>query len=121
MERDEHTIDTLVLAVVVNELEAAKNLDGRNVSSCLINHTLRTMRDKVFQKNQCLFQNVKCNEPVFVNTNGPTVDAVAHVGRMYLVNLSPFPGFLLCEPLEDGRHDLVEVLAMRISKVVGLV
>jgi hypothetical protein len=40
---------------------------------------------------------------------------------MYLVDLTPFPWFLLCEPLEDGRHDLVEVLAKIISRVVGFV
>lgn len=43
--------------------------------------------------------------------------------KNYFIELAPFPGFLLSKALEDGGHDLVEVLAMlmwtRIEQRLG--
>lgn len=75
-------------------MEVAQDLDGREVCTRLIDDLLGTILDKVFEELQ------------------------------RLVNLAPVLGLLLYEAAEDGRHNLVEIMAdvsRHYTLVVGAV
>ena len=79
--RERRTVDALVFALVVDVVEVAKDLDRGEVRAGLVDHTLRAVLHNVFEELE------------------------------RLVDLAPVTSLLLHEPPEDGRHDLVKVVA----------
>lgn len=125
------TVDALILAIVVHVLEAAEDLDGRDVAASLVHNAFRAVCNKVLQEDQRLcLQNHKMREKEEEGEEGGNqlgdYNVRAHFHGFviflffsfsgscvpYFVDLAPFPGFLLGEALEDSGHDLVEMLAM---------
>lgn len=49
------TVDALVLAIVVHVLEAAEDLDGRDVASSFVDNAFRAVCNKVLEEDQRLF------------------------------------------------------------------
>lgn len=49
------TVDALILAIVIHVLEAAEDLDGRDVASSFVDNAFRAVCNKVLKEDQRLF------------------------------------------------------------------
>jgi hypothetical protein len=104
------TIDTLVLALVVNVVEVAEHLDGREVGLGVIDDTLRSVLDQVFEQGESLDDVSSCPGHQAMRVTGAwiccveflvprittTTDPCAALAPLttYLVDLTPFTSLL---------------------------
>ena len=97
------TIDTLVLAVLVNVVEISQHLDQAQMRPGVVDDSFRAVFDQV---------PARCRQmPIEMSNSSLLEDSLQK--HESLVDLPPLPGLLLRETSIDRRHDLIEQLAVR--------